>query len=227
MATACVLVAAGRGTRMGPGPAKAFRLLAGQPLVVHAARAALGSGAVGLLVAAAPPDAVAEVEAALTQVGPGCVVVAGGASRRESVAAALAALPQGFDVVLVHDAARCLAPPELFANVAAAVEGGADAVVPVLPVADTVKRVEGDLVVTTLDRSALRTTQTPQGFRRAVLLRAHASAAGDVTDDAGMVERLGGKVQVVPGHEQAFKVTRPLDLLVAEAVLASRTEGHP
>jgi 2-C-methyl-D-erythritol 4-phosphate cytidylyltransferase len=101
--------------------------------------------------------------------------------------------------------------------------------VPVLPVVDTVKQVDGDLVVATLDRRALRAVQTPQGFRRAVLERAHdehpAGGAVEVTDDAGMVERLGIDVHVVPGHEEAFKVTRPVDLLLAELVLTSRADA--
>jgi 2-C-methyl-D-erythritol 4-phosphate cytidylyltransferase len=153
------------------------------------------------------------------------VVVAGGATRRESVGAALGALPPEVTVVLVHDAARPLAPVSLVDAVAATVRDGAVAVVPGLPVPDTIKQVDGDAVVATVDRSRLRAVQTPQGFRRDVLERAHADheAEGrDVTDDAGMVEALGLPVRVVPGHEEAFKVTRPLDLLLAEAVLARR-----
>jgi 2-C-methyl-D-erythritol 4-phosphate cytidylyltransferase len=223
--TACILVAAGRGERLGPGAPKALRRLAGQPLVAHAARAALGSGVVDMLVVAAPGDLVDDVESAVRPLGGRLLVVAGGATRRESVAAALATLPVDVDVVLVHDAARCLAPAELFTAVAAAVASRSEAVVPVLPVADTVKEIRGDVVVTTLDRSALRTVQTPQGFRRDVLARAHAAAGVDVTDDAGLVERLGRPVHVVPGHDDAFKVTRPLDLLLAEAVLARPTGG--
>jgi 2-C-methyl-D-erythritol 4-phosphate cytidylyltransferase len=196
---------------------------------VHAARAALESGVVDLLTVAAPGDLLAEVESEVESevhlLGGRLLIVSGGASRRESVAAALTTLPVDVDVVLVHDAARCLAPPPLFASVAAAVAGGADAVVPVLAVADTVKEVSGDLVLRTLDRSALRAAQTPQGFRRDVLVRAHAAVGEEVTDDAGLVERDGGTVRVVAGHEDAFKVTRPLDMLLAEAVVARRTNG--
>jgi 2-C-methyl-D-erythritol 4-phosphate cytidylyltransferase len=223
--TGCILVAAGRGERLGPGAPKALRRLAGQPMVVHAARAVLESGVVDLLVVAAPVDLVNEIESELHLLGGRQLVVPGGGTRRESVAAALASLPVDVDVVLVHDAARCLAPRQLFASVAAAVLGGADAVVPVLAVADTVKEVRGDLVVRTLDRSVLRAVQTPQGFCRDVLVRAHTAVAEDVTDDAGLVERVGGTVHVVPGHEDAFKVTRPLDVLLAEAVVARRTNG--
>ena len=225
MTTGCILVAAGRGERLGPGVPKALRRLAGQPLVVHAARAALESGVVDLLTVAAPGDLLTEVESEVHLLGGPLLIVSGGASRRESVAAALTTLPVDVDVVLVHDAARCLAPPQLFASVAAAVAGGADGIVPVLAVADTVKEVSGDLVVRTLDRSALRAAQTPQGFRRDVLVRAHTAVGEEVTDDAGLVERVGGTVRVVAGHEDAFKVTRPLDMLLAEAVVARRTNG--
>ncbi len=228
MTTAAVVPAAGRGERLGPGTPKALRLLGGVPLLVHAVRALSAARSVDRVVVAAPPDGVAEVRALLTdhEVGAEVSVVAGGATRQESVRRALGALPADVDVVLVHDAARPLAPVELVDRVAAAVRGGADAVVPGLPVADTVKRVDpAGRVEETVDRAALRAVQTPQGFRRAVLEAAHAAADGavtDVTDDAGLVERAGGTVVVVPGDEEAFKVTRPLDLLLAEAVLARR-----
>jgi 2-C-methyl-D-erythritol 4-phosphate cytidylyltransferase len=151
------------------------------------------------------------------------VVVAGGADRHASVGAALDALPPGVDLVLVHDAARCLTPPSVVGAVVTALRSGADAVIPVLPVADTIKRVEVDRVVATVPREHLRAVQTPQGFRRDVLVAAHAAAPdASHTDDAGLVELLGRPVTVVPGHEEAFKITRPLDLLLAEAVLAAR-----
>lgn len=227
MTTACILVAAGRGDRLGPGAPKALRLLAGEPILVHAARAAVASGVVDLVAVAAPPDEADDVRDLLKPHAPELVVVAGGATRVRSVAACLAELPSSVDVVLVHDAARCLTPAALFAAVAGAVTDGADAVVPVLPVADTVKQVDGAMVVATLDRSELRAVQTPQGFRRGVLERAHSAVAEDATDDAGMVERAGFAVRVIPGHEEAFKVTRPLDLVLAEAVLAGRRDGRP
>ena len=108
----------------------------------------------------------------------------------------------------------------------AALAGGADAVIPALPVTDTVKRVDAaEQVVETVDRSVLRAVQTPQGFRRDVLEQAHAAPGADAleaTDDAGLVERIGRPVLVVPGSEEAFKVTRPLDLVLAEAVHAAR-----
>jgi 2-C-methyl-D-erythritol 4-phosphate cytidylyltransferase len=225
--TACIIVAAGRGDRLGPGGPKALRLLGDEPLLVHAVRAAVTSGAVGLVVVAAPPGDAAEFRGLVTRYAPHLLVVPGGATRRRSVAAALTALPASVEVVLVHDAARCLAPPALFTAVATAVMDGADAVVPAVPVADTVKQIAGDVVLTTLDRSRLRAAQTPQGFRRAVLENAHATVDEDATDDAGMVERTGATVRVVPGDEEAFKITRPPDLVFAEALLARRRAGRP
>ena len=177
MTTAAVVPAAGRGERLGPGTPKALRLLGGVPLLVHAVHALSAARSVDLVVVAAPPDGVAQVRALLAdhEVGAEVTVVAGGATRQESVRLALAALPDDVDVVLVHDAARPLVPVELVDRVAAAVRDGADAVVPGLPVADTVKRVDPTgRVEETLDRSALRAIQTPQGFRRPVLAAAHA-----------------------------------------------------
>jgi 2-C-methyl-D-erythritol 4-phosphate cytidylyltransferase len=196
------------------------------PLLVHAVHALASARSVDLVVVAAPPENVAEVWQMLFEhdLPAEVQVLAGGETRTASVALALAALPDDVDVVLVHDAARPLVPVELVDAVAAAVRSGADAVAPGLAVADTVKRVDGSTrVVETLDRSSLRAIQTPQGFRRTVLAAAHAFAAGvDATDDAGLVERAGGTVLVVPGSEEAFKVTRPIDLVLAEALLAKR-----
>ena len=225
---AALVPAAGRGERLGPGTPKALRLLGGQPLLVHAIHALGASRAVDLIVVAAPEEQVDDVRATLdAQEFPAeVVVVSGGETRQASVARALLALPADVDVVLVHDAARPLVPPELVASVVAAVRRGHDAVVPGLPVVDTVKQVDdaGD-VVATVDRTRLRAVQTPQGFARAVLQSAHAEVdldAAPATDDAGLVEARGVRVHVVPGHEEAFKVTRPLDLVLAEAVLTRR-----
>jgi 2-C-methyl-D-erythritol 4-phosphate cytidylyltransferase len=206
-------------------------------MVVHAVRALADASTVTLVVVAAPPDDVDDVARLLSTALPSaaCRVVAGGATRSRSVQAALAALPPDVDVVLVHDAARPLTPVGLVEAVDAAVRAGHAAVVPALPVVDTVKQVEAtelgpEVVVGTVDRAALRAVQTPQGFRRDVLERAHrqAAAAGqlDATDDAGLVERLGVPVAVVPGDERAFKVTRPLDLLLADAVLSRHGSSH-
>jgi 2-C-methyl-D-erythritol 4-phosphate cytidylyltransferase len=155
---------------------------------------------------------------------PGVTVVVGGAERGDSVAAGLAVLDASVDLVLVHDAARCLTPPEVFARVVAALEAGAVAVVPGTPVVDTVKQVDASgRVLATPDRSALRAVQTPQGFARNVLARAHA-VSSEATDDAGLVERLGEPVLVVDGDRLAFKVTTPDDLETAAHLLAARVE---
>ncbi|MDT9681989.1 2-C-methyl-D-erythritol 4-phosphate cytidylyltransferase [Streptomyces sp. TRM76323] len=231
--TAAVIPAAGRGVRLGPGAPKALRTLGGIPMLVHAVRAVSASRAVSLVVVVAPPDDVAGVRALLdeypaperTEV----LVVPGGATRQESVRHGLEALPDTVTTVLVHDAARPLVPVDTVDAVVEAVrDGGAAAVVPAVPLADTVKEVEPaadgtpEPVLGTPERARLRAVQTPQGFDRATLVRAHAEVTGEVTDDASMVERLGVRVVAVPGHEEAFKVTRPLDLVLAEAVLARR-----
>ncbi|MFD4634509.1 2-C-methyl-D-erythritol 4-phosphate cytidylyltransferase [Streptomyces sp. NPDC058284] len=231
--TAVVIPAAGRGVRLGPGAPKALRALNGTPMLIHAVRAMAESRAVSLVVVVAPPDGAPEVKTLLDDHAlperTDFVVVPGGQSRQESVRAGLDALPPGFDIVLVHDAARPLVPVDTVDGVIEAVREGAPAVVPALPLADTVKQVEPatepggpEAVVATPERARLRAVQTPQGFDRATLVRAHESVTGQVTDDAGMVEQLGLPVVCVPGHEEAFKVTRPLDLVLAEAVLARR-----
>ncbi|MFJ3232245.1 2-C-methyl-D-erythritol 4-phosphate cytidylyltransferase [Streptomyces sp. NPDC086787] len=231
--TAAVIPAAGRGVRLGPGAPKALRTLNGTPMLVHAVRALAASRAVSLVIVVAPPDGTAEVKSLLDAHAlpdrTDFVVVPGGESRQESVKLGLDALPPDYGVVLVHDAARPLVPVDTVDAVIEAVRAGAVAVVPGLPLADTVKEVEpaaapGDPepVVATPARSRLRAVQTPQGFDRQTLLRAHETVGDDVTDDASMVEQLGERVVVVPGHEEAFKVTRPLDLVLAEAVLARR-----
>jgi 2-C-methyl-D-erythritol 4-phosphate cytidylyltransferase len=197
-------------------------------MLVHAVRALAASRTVDIVVVAAPEDTVESVASMLSdQSFPAdVVVVTGGDTRQDSVARALIALPADVDVVLVHDAARPLVPEELVTAVVSAVRAGHVAVVPGLPVVDTVKRVDPDgTVLETVDRSALRAIQTPQGFERGVLQRAHAADDLDevpATDDAGLVERIGIPVHVIPGHEEAFKVTRPFDVVIAEAVLARR-----
>ncbi|PWI09404.1 2-C-methyl-D-erythritol 4-phosphate cytidylyltransferase [Streptomyces sp. NWU339] len=231
--TAAVIPAAGRGVRLGPGAPKALRALGGTPMLIHAIRAMAASRAVSLVVVVAPPEGAAEVRTLLDAYAlpdrTDFVVVPGGETRQESVKLGLDALPPGFDIVLVHDAARPLVPVDTVDAVVAAVRDGAPAVVPALPLADTVKQVEPadapgepEPVVATPDRSLLRAVQTPQGFDRATLVHAHETVTDDVTDDASMVEQLGRTVVTVPGHEEAFKVTRPLDLVLAEAVLARR-----
>ncbi|MFD7626937.1 2-C-methyl-D-erythritol 4-phosphate cytidylyltransferase [Streptomyces sp. NPDC059851] len=233
--TAAVIPAAGRGVRLGPGAPKALRALGGTPMLIHAVRAMARSRAVSVVVVVAPADGAAEVRRLLDEHPlpdrTELLVVPGGDTRQASVAAGLAALPADITSVLVHDAARPLVPVDTVDAVIEAVRAGAPAVVPALPLADTVKEVEPggagepEPVVATPERARLRAVQTPQGFDLATLRRAHETVAAvgeGATDDAGMVERLGTTVMVVPGHEEAFKVTRPLDLVLAEAVLARR-----
>ncbi|WP_436537205.1 2-C-methyl-D-erythritol 4-phosphate cytidylyltransferase [Actinoplanes sp. HUAS TT8] len=217
---AVVVPAAGAGLRLGPGAPKALRLLEGEPLLVHAVRRLAAAPSVRMIVVAAPRADVEAVEALLAPVAP-VTVVAGGAERQESVAAALAVVPDEVPIVLVHDAARCLTPPSVTERVAAAVRSGADAVIPVLPVVDTIKEVSADeTVLGTVDRSVLRAVQTPQGFRATVLRAAHEAAADSHTDDAGAVEKLGIAVRCVPGSDLALKITRPIDLALATHLLA-------
>ncbi|MEV7868891.1 2-C-methyl-D-erythritol 4-phosphate cytidylyltransferase [Streptomyces sp. NPDC088124] len=238
--TAAVIPAAGRGVRLGPGAPKALRALGGTPMLIHAVRAMAASRAVSLVVVVAPPDGAPEVKHLLDAHAlperTDYLVVPGGETRQESVRLGIDALPDAITSVLVHDAARPLVPVETVDTVVEAVRDGAPAVVPALPLTDTVKQVEPrekgepEPVVATPERALLRAVQTPQGFDRATLERAHRTVAqvGEgATDCAGMVERLGAPVVVVPGHEEAFKVTRPLDLVLAEAVLARRrlTDG--
>jgi len=218
---AVLVPAAGAGLRLGPGGPKALRELAGEPLLVHAVRRLCAAASIGQVVVAAPADSLDAVRALLSAVAP-VVVVAGGASRQLSVAAALAAADPALEIVLVHDAARALAPPALIERVAAAVRAGSPAVIPVLPVIDTIKQVDdAGRVVGTVDRAVLRTVQTPQGFRRDVLVAAHAAAVDEHTDDAGLAEKIGVPVHTVDGDEAAMKITRPADLRLAELFLGS------
>ncbi len=223
--TAAIVPAAGRGERLGPGAPKALRTLAGQPMLLHAVRALAAARSIDLVVVAAPEDGVDEARSILAGLDTEAeiVIVSGGETRQDSVARALLALPADVDVVLVHDAARPLVPPDVVDRVSAAVRGGHDAVIPTLGVVDTIKEVDDGIVIGTLDRSRVHAVQTPQGFARAVLQRAHASSEGsDATDDAGLVERMGVVVHTVAGDEEAFKITRPLDLVLAEAILVRR-----
>jgi 2-C-methyl-D-erythritol 4-phosphate cytidylyltransferase len=198
---------------------KAFVPLLGRPLLWHCVQGLLAAECVAQIVVAVGEE---HRDRALTVLADAhrVRIVAGGATRSDSVRCALDAVPDA-DVVLVHDAARCLAPAGMIRAVAGAVLAGAPAVVPVLPVVDTIKRVDalGD-VESTVDRSDLRVVQTPQGFSADLLRRAHQAPSGPVTDDAGLVEQLGDRVATVPGHPHAFKITTPFDLMIAEAVVA-------
>jgi 2-C-methyl-D-erythritol 4-phosphate cytidylyltransferase len=220
MQTLAIVVAAGRGERMGADRPKAFVTLRGKSLLLRSA-AALAGGADGL-VAVVPGEAVAEAARMLADVPQVRAVVAGGATRAESVRAGLEAVPSGFDgIVLVHDAARPLVPPDLVRAVAEAARR-TGAALPVLPLLDTIKVVGDGRVVETLDRTRLGAAQTPQGFRIGLLREAYARAFADdvaLTDEAMAVERLGHPVAAVPGSPRNRKITTPDDLRWAESLL--------
>lgn len=212
-----IIVAAGSGTRLGAGTPKALVRLCGEPMIVRAVRNAAAARSTGSIVVVAPPGHVPEFSRLL---GPGPTVVAGGAERTDSVAAGLRELSPDAGIVLVHDAARAGAPAGLFDAVVQAVRGGPDAVVPGLAVTDTIKLIDAaGAVIQTPDRAFLRAVQTPQGFRRAALERAHRSGRA-ATDDAALVEHLGGHSVVIDGDPLARKVTTPDDLDLLERLVA-------
>jgi 2-C-methyl-D-erythritol 4-phosphate cytidylyltransferase len=218
MTTVAVVPAAGSGERLAAGAPKAFVNLGGRPMLERALAGLRDSGVIDSVVVAVPPGRTDEAKLVF---GGEAVIVAGGADRTESVRLALTAVGEA-DFVLVHDAARALTPPSLIARVVHALESGHTAVVPALPLTDTIKAVDANgVVLGTPERAGLRAVQTPQGFRADVLRRAYERAgAGGFTDDASMVEQCGGQVQVVEGDPLAFKITTAMDLLLAEAVLA-------
>ena len=223
-----LIVAAGRGERLGSGRPKALVPLAGRPMLEYSVASLRAVTAVETIVVALPAD---ELDAAPE----GVVAVAGGTQRSHSVRAALGAAGDG-DPVIVHDAARPLAPSTLFAQAldALARAEGADAVIAAAPVSDTIKEVgdDGRTVTSTLDRSRLWAVQTPQVFRRAALERALREAddalLGRATDDAWLIEQAGGVVQVLGSDPGNLKITTPHDLRVAELLLAERAAaGEP
>jgi 2-C-methyl-D-erythritol 4-phosphate cytidylyltransferase len=222
MQSLAILVAAGRGERMGPGRPKAFLELAGQALVLRSALVFDAAPSVGRIVAVVPGAEVEAARALLLPVRKLVAVVPGGERRQDSVREGMKGAPPGFDgVVLVHDAARPLVDVALVEAVAR--EARAGAALPVLPLADTVKRVRNGLVVETLDRKELGAAQTPQGFLFPLLVEAYEAAFRDrvtVTDEAMAVERLGAPVRAVPGSPRNRKITTPEDLAWAEGVLA-------
>ncbi len=214
-----LIVAAGRGERLGSGRPKALVELAGKPMLAWSVEALQSVGAVRQIVVALPGDALDAAPAGVT-------AVPGGEVRSQSVRAALAAAGDG-DPVIVHDAARPLAPAELFERGLEDLDSSAaDVVIAAAPVSDTIKEVgeDGRTVVRTLDRSRLWAIQTPQIFRREVLERVLFSASDELlataTDDAWLVERSGGVVRVVESSPSNLKVTTIGDLHVAEMLLA-------
>ncbi|MGH8919322.1 MAG: 2-C-methyl-D-erythritol 4-phosphate cytidylyltransferase [Actinomycetes bacterium] len=223
---AALVPAAGQGVRLAAGTPKAFVPLLGRPLLWHCVQGLLAAGCVELVVVAVGAQYRDQARVALADAGKRVRIVTGGAHRSDSVRRALRSVPDA-EVVLVHDAARCLTPVSVVHAVVEAVLAGQRAVVPVLMVVDTIKQVGPDgRVVSTVDRAALRVVQTPQGFAGDLLRRAHQAPCGLVTDDAGLVERLGVTVTTVPGHPHAFKITTPFDLVVAEAVASAVATGR-
>lgn len=208
--------AAGLGLRLGHDRPKAFVTLGSESLLTRCVAGLEKSGSVDRIVVIVPADL---LEQARDHVGPGVEVVVGGIERTDSVRAGLAVVGDA-DIVLVHDAARALTPPTLISRVVDEVAAGRGAVIPVLPVVDTIKEVDlMGAVVGTPDRAVLRSVQTPQGFRASVLRRAYDATADVATDDAGLVERIGETVHSIVGDPLAFKITTPHDLLLAEALL--------
>jgi 2-C-methyl-D-erythritol 4-phosphate cytidylyltransferase len=224
-----LVAAAGRGTRLGADLPKALVPVLGESLLLRAVRGLLDSDCVQHVVVAAPSDDVAAVVAEVASLRPSVHVVPGGSDRTDSVRRALAEAERvvpDVGVVLVHDAARAFTPVSVIRDVVRAVQEGASAVIPVLPVSDTIKRVDGsENVSATVDRSDLRAVQTPQGFAIDVLRQAHARAGDTATDDAGLVERMGHTVTTVRGHPHALKITTAFDLAIAESVLATAPAG--
>lgn len=216
--------AAGRGERLGLGLPKAFVPIGDATMLQLALDGLRASGVVDRIVVVVPADQVESTAELVADV----TVVAGGRERSDSVRAGLAAVADA-QYVLVHDAARALTPPEVTRRVVAALRAGHHAVVPMMAVTDTIKTVavEGDdeRIIGTPERASLRAVQTPQGFSAQLLRRAHGEASGPVTDDASLVEALGVPVHGVEGDAQAFKITGPLDLLLARAIRQTRERG--
>ena len=223
---AVVIPAAGQGTRMGGDTAKQYLALGDAPVLVQTVRALAVHPAVGTVVLAVSPGAREEAEALLRAAAlPLPVrVVAGGATRRASVQAALAALPDKARIVLVHDAVRPFLTLRLLSDVIdAAREHGA--AVPAVAVADTLRRADGETFGETLDRAGVYAVQTPQGFRRDLLVRAFAEILDDATDDAALVAALGHAVRLVPGDRRNLKLTTPDDLALARALWPAWASG--
>ncbi|WP_062530302.1 IspD/TarI family cytidylyltransferase [Demequina rhizosphaerae] len=223
MTVAAVVTAAGYGTRLGSDLPKALVAVAGEPLVTHAVRRI--ARVATQVVVTAPPTHLDAFARALD--GLGARIVPGAGTRQESVNAGLAALDLApDDVVLVHDAARAFQPVAAMSAVVAAIEDGADGAIPVVPVVDTLVTAPapdgalGDPV----DRAGFRIVQTPQAFRAAVLLDAHARGGSSATDDATLARALGYRVVATEGHERGVKITHAGDLALAEHIAALSAE---
>jgi 2-C-methyl-D-erythritol 4-phosphate cytidylyltransferase len=221
LAVWAVLAAAGKGERLGSDRPKAFARLGGRPLLAESLERLDGSDWIDQIVIAAPagweePSILVAEEIVATKVHS---TVTGGETRSESVRLALEAVPEDAAAVLVHDAARPLLPEDVIERVLTALGEGWDGAVPTLPLADTIKRVEGDRVVETLARDALVAVQTPQAFVADVLRAALAGDVSDPTDCSSLVEARGGRVKAVPGDPRLLKVTDEGDLAIVQSWL--------
>ena len=219
-----LIAAAGQGTRLGAEVPKAYVELRGRTLLERSVRALLASGVVDEVIVLVSPDMEPEAARIIGRIDAAPIrLVHGGSERADSVWAGLQAIPDDDAVVLIHDAARALTPPAMVRDVAKRVLEGAPAAVPVVPVADTIKEVAADAVVSTPDRSRLRAVQTPQAFRLSALRQANLDYWAQqpeftATDDASLMEWHGERVATVPGDTLAFKITTPIDLTLAHAL---------
>lgn len=222
MSVWAVIVAAGSGERLGLDRPKAFANLRDRPLLAESLERLEASDWIDSIVVAAPPDWEEPVILLAEELGCGKVVeaVTGGATRAASVRAALAEVSEEAAVVLVHDAARPVVPEEVIERLLTALNEGWDGAIPVLPLLDTVKRVEGDQVVETVERAGLALVQTPQVFVATVLREAVVAGGDEATDCSQLVEARGGRVKAVPGDPRLLKVTVPADLEAVERLLA-------
>ena len=228
-----LIAAAGQGTRLGAEVPKAYVELRGRTLLERSVRALLASGVVDEVIVLVSPDMEPEAARIIGRIDTAGAkdttnaapirLVHGGSERADSVWAGLQAIPDDDAVVLIHDAARALTPPAMVRGVAKRVLEGAPAAVPVVPVADTIKEVAADAVLSTPDRSRLRAVQTPQAFRLSALRQANLDYWAEqpeftATDDASLMEWHGERVATVPGDTLAFKITTPIDLTLAHAL---------
>jgi 2-C-methyl-D-erythritol 4-phosphate cytidylyltransferase len=220
---AAIIPAAGSGVRLGADVPKAFLALGGLSLLTRSALAM--STVADVLIIAAPMDGLAEASAQLAHVDAEIHIVAGGEHRQESVAKALRMVPADVSIVLVHDAARPLVPIVVTQSVVEAIRNGAKAVIPVLPLVDTIKRVNNQgIAIETVDRNQLRRVQTPQGFDRATLDLAYENPEVVATDDAGLMDALGIVVLTVAGDERSLKITTMADVQHALSLLEATSE---
>ena len=223
MSTWAVLAAGGRGERLDAGRPKAFARLGGRPLLAESLERLEASGWVDAIVLVAPEEWEEPAILLSEELGCGKVssCVTGGPTRAESVRLGVAEVPDDAAAILVHDAARPLLSDDVVERVVSALGEGWDGAVPGLPVPDTVKRVEGDRVVETLDRRELVAVQTPQAFVASVLREALAGQIAGASDCASLVEARGGRIKVVEGDRWLLKVTSEEDLALVESWLSS------